>query len=294
MMCIVAQEHQFVALYLEVETSVNTSVCLHSVFQFLLRATIKLCHSHSCNTVVDIYGHRLTEFHVLHILYWRHEVKGDTSVGNADILGMEVTTVTAVCVASYSRLQLLLHLQSLVDYECSTRLYQRRIVAETFEISLLSAIYVEMIRVGGSDYRHPWREPMEGAVELICLNHHIVAVAQDIVGAIVFGYASEECIAIEMALMHDMCTHWRGCCLTVSTGEAQSLVRLCQCTEHLCALLCLKAALTEILQFLMLFRDCRCIYDKTRPVVATSLRYLFHILFVMYQGTLFFQLLREL
>ena len=135
---------------------------------------------------------------------------------------------------------------------------------------------------------------MERAVEFISLNNHIVAIAQDIVCAIVFGYTAKERIAVEMALMHDMCTHCRGSCLTVSTGEAQSLVRLCQCTEHLCALLYLKAALTEILQFLMLVRDCRCIYDKTRPVVATSLRYLFYILFVMYQGTLFFQLLREL
>ena len=70
MMGIVAEEHQFVALYLEVETTVNSSVGLHSIFQFLGSTTIQLCHSHSCNTIVDIDGHWLTEFHILHILYW--------------------------------------------------------------------------------------------------------------------------------------------------------------------------------------------------------------------------------
>ena len=123
-MCIVAEEHQFVALYLKVETAIHTSVCLHSIFQFFGITTVELCHCHRCNTIIDIDGHRLSEFHILHILYWRYEVEGDATVGNTDIRGMEVATIPTVGISSHSRLQLVFHLQSLVNDESPTRLNQ--------------------------------------------------------------------------------------------------------------------------------------------------------------------------
>ena len=68
MMGVVAEEGDTVVLQFEIETTVHTTVGLHTVTQFLGIASIQLCHSHSCHTVLDIDGHGLAEFHVQDIL----------------------------------------------------------------------------------------------------------------------------------------------------------------------------------------------------------------------------------
>ena len=99
---------------------------------------------------------------------------------------MEVTFIAAVCIHLHSILHVSLHLQVLVDYEYASRLYQSGVVAEAFEISLFGAVYVEVVRVGRGDHAHPRTEPMEAAVELVGLYHHVVALfAEDIVCAVV-------------------------------------------------------------------------------------------------------------
>ena len=78
------------------------------------------------------------------------------------------------------------HLQILMDDECSSRLNECGIVAETFQVSLFCAVDIEVVGVGTGDDRHPWPEPMETAVELIGFdNYEWALVAQYVVGAIV-------------------------------------------------------------------------------------------------------------
>ena len=99
---------------------------------------------------------------------------------------MEVALVLAVFVYLDTVLYVLLHLQTFVDDECTARLDQFSIVTETLQISLLGAVDVEMVWVCSRDDAHPWAQPVETAVKLICFNDNIVAlVGEDIVGAIV-------------------------------------------------------------------------------------------------------------
>ena len=76
-----------------------------------------------------------------------------------------------------------------------------------------------MVRICGGNDRHPWAQPVETAVELIGFNHDIVGVGEDIICAVVLGDASEEGIAVEVALVHDMSTHGGCCRLTVGSSD---------------------------------------------------------------------------
>jgi len=99
---------------------------------------------------------------------------------------VEVALVLAVFVYLDAVLYVLFHLQTFVDDECAARLDQFSIVTETLQISLLGAVDVEMVRICCCDDAHPWAQPVETAVKLICLDDNIVAlVGEDIVGAIV-------------------------------------------------------------------------------------------------------------
>ena len=86
---------------------------------------------------------------------------------------------------------------------------------------------------------------MEAAVEFIGLDYNEVGVGEDIVVAIVLGDKSEEGIAVEMTLVHDVGTH-SGCRgLTMCSCHTKSLVGLGQCAQYLSALLYLETIITE-------------------------------------------------
>ena len=91
-----------------------------------------------------------------------------------DILRMEVAFVQRIVIACDTLLQVFFHLQVSVDNQGTARLYQFGVMAETLEIGLLGAVDIQMVGIGRGDNSHPWTEPMEGAVELISLYHHIV------------------------------------------------------------------------------------------------------------------------
>ena len=123
---------------------------------------------------------------------------------------MEVAFVLAVFVYLDAVLHVLLHLQVFVDDEGTARLDQFCVVAEAFQISLLGAVDVEVVWVGRCDDAHPWTQPVEAAVELICLDYYVVAlVGEDVVGAVILGNTTQEGIAIYMALVHDVGAHGR-------------------------------------------------------------------------------------
>ena len=162
-------------------------------------------------------------------------------------------------------------------------------MAEALKISLLRAIYVEVVGVGSRDDSHPRTEPVEGAVELIGLNDDVVAgVGEDIVRAIVLRDAAEESVAVDMALVHDMSTHRRGRGLAVSTCHAESFVGTSQDAEHLCTLLYLEAIVAEPCQFLVRSGDSRCIDDEARSLVSAGMRDLINVLIVVDEHAFFF------
>ena len=110
MMRIVREEHMAVVLYLEVEATVNATVCLHSIAQFFCRATIELSHSHCWDTIFDIDRNWLSKFYILNVLNRRNEVESDSSVFNSYILSVEITFITAVFIDSNTFLYVWLHL----------------------------------------------------------------------------------------------------------------------------------------------------------------------------------------
>ena len=144
-MSIIRQKYLFVILDLKVETAVNSSVGLHAVTEFIGCTTIQLCHCHCCHTICDVDRHRLSEFYARYVLDRRDEIKSDTSILYLDVLSVEVALVLAVFVYLDTVLYVLLHLQTFVDDECTARLDQFCIVTETFQISLLGAVDVEMV-----------------------------------------------------------------------------------------------------------------------------------------------------
>ena len=209
-MSVVGKEYELVVLDLEVEAAVHASVCLHSVAQLIGCAAIQLCHCHCSHTVGDVDWHRLSEFYACHVLDRRDEVECDSAILYLDVLCVEVAFVLAVFVYLDAVLHVLLHLQVFVDDEGTARLDQFCVVAEAFQISLLGAVDVEVVWVGRCDDAHPWAQPVEAAVELICLDYYVVAlVREDVVGAVILGNTTQEGIAIYMALVHDVGAHGR-------------------------------------------------------------------------------------
>ena len=186
---------------------------------------------------------------------------------------MEVAFVEAVGIDLHALLHVGLHLQTGVDDERSSGLDERGVVAEALEIGFLGAVDVQMVGVGGCDDAHPGTQPVETAVKLVSLNHDVVALAEDVVGAIVLGDSSEEGVAVYVALVHDVGTHGGCGGLAVGSGKAQALVGAGECTEHLGALLDGEAALTEKDHLLVLGRDGGSIDDQTGGCVATWLGY---------------------
>ena len=182
-----------------------------------------------------------------------------------------------------------------MDDERTARLDQFCIVTEAFEISLLGTIDVEVIRICRCDDAHPWAQPVETAVKLICLDDYEVAlVRENVVGAIVLGDSSEEGIAVEMALVHDVGTHGRSRSLAVCTCHAQSLVGAGQGTKNLRTLLDGESILAEVNQLLVLSRDGWCIDNQRISGILASLRDEIYILFVVDEHSFFLQLVSEI
>ena len=123
-MCIIAQQHGCVVLYLEVETPLHSLEGCHTAAQLLCRASAELCHSHGSNAVFDIDGHGLSQADIVDTLYRRHEVEAYLAIVYHDILGMEVALIQCIVVSSHSGLQALLHLQSTMNDECPAGLYE--------------------------------------------------------------------------------------------------------------------------------------------------------------------------
>ena len=156
MMSVVGKEYELVVLDLEVEAAVHASVCLHSVAKLIGCTAIQLCHCHCSDTIGDVDWHWLSELYACNVLDRRDEVECDSAILYLDVLSVEVSFVLAVFVYLDAVLYVLLHLQVFVDDERTARLDQFCIVTEAFEISLLGAVDVEVIRICRCDDAHPW------------------------------------------------------------------------------------------------------------------------------------------
>ena len=69
-------------------------------------------------------------------------------------------------------------------------------MAEALQIGLFRTIDIQMVRIGGGDDAHPRAQPMETAVKLISLDHHVIRIGEDIVRAVVLRDAAEEGVTV--------------------------------------------------------------------------------------------------
>lgn len=207
---------------------------------------------------------------------------------------MEVSLVAAIGIGLHAFLYIGLHLQVFMDDEGAAGLNQLGVVAETLKICLFGTVDIEVVGVCGGDDTHPWAQPVEGAVELIGLNDDIVAgLGKDIVGTVVLRNTTQEGVAVDVALVHDVSAHGRRRRLAVCAGNTKSFVRARQHAKYLGALLHFKTIVAEVLQFLMLCRNGRGIDDQTRLAVTASVGNLVDILFVVNDHTFLFELLSQ-
>ena len=123
---------------------------------------------------------------------------------------------------------------------------------------------------------------MERAVELVCFYHYIVTlIRKNVVCAVVLGYSSKEGVAVDVALVHDVCTHCGGACLAVCAGYAESVVCECERAEYLGSLLYFESSVAEELQFLVFGGYRRCVDYEAGFRVAACMRNLVDVLFIV-------------
>ena len=205
MVAVVAEEHVAWVVDLEVEATLHSRVGLHAAAQFLRRAAVELCHCHGGDTILDIDGYGMAQRNLGHRLQRRYEVEDDLAVADADVGSVEVSLVAAVGVGLHPLGYVGLHLQSCVEDQRASGLYQFGVVAEALQVSLLCAVDVEMVGIGRGDDRHPGAQPVEGTVKLIGLYDHIVACQrEDVVAAHILRDASEKSRAADTAFREDM------------------------------------------------------------------------------------------
>ena len=202
---------------------------------------------------------------------------------------MKLAVGSSIAVAFHVFGHLGLYFHSLVHKQGATGLDEGGVVAETLQIGLLGAVDVEMVGVGGGDDGGPRAQPVERTVILIGLYHHIVAVAQEIVGAVVFQNASQKGVAAQVAVVHDVGAHRRGSGLAVCACHAESAVRAGQRAEHLGAFLHFETALSEPVQLLVCGRHGRGVYHQGRFGVPARFWYALCVVFVVYLGAFLLQ-----
>ena len=114
-------------------------------------------------------------------------------------------------------------------------------------------------------------EPVEGTVELVCLNDHVVTLGGEYgVRTIVLGDSPQESVAIHRTLVQQVCCHTARGRLAVCACHAQSFVCTCQRSQYLGTFLDFETALTEELEFLMLGGDGRGVDDQRAVLVFTG------------------------
>ncbi len=272
-MCIVAQQDQFVAFYPDVKPAVNTLEGLHSLSNHIIGRAAQLCHSHRRNTILYVHLYGNTETDAFYISENRNKVKCYLASAHTNVVCVEIACCQTVGQLLHASLKIRAERQSGVNDQCSARLYQMRIFAEALQISVISAIYVQMIRVGSRHDADVGTQPVERAVKLISLNNHIIAfIAEQIVCAIVLGDASHKCVALLWRLHQQMGNHC--CCrrLAVCACHTKSFHALRQYTQNLSPFFDFKITLTEIIQLLMVFGNGGSINHQRCLLIAECFR----------------------
>ena len=119
-MGIIAEENDTVGLDLKVETTVNTAIGLHAVFQLLRRTTVELCHRHSSDTILNVNRNWLPQLHILDALNGRDKIEGNLSVLDAYVLCVEIALCETVVITAYTFLEIFFHLEITMDNQCPT------------------------------------------------------------------------------------------------------------------------------------------------------------------------------
>ena len=108
--CIVAEVGLLLCLHAEIEATLHTGEGCHAATYLSLVNACNLCQCHSSDAVLDVDTHRNAQTDIADIPEGRHEVEDNLSIANADIVGMEVTTLTGVGVGGHTGRYIRLHL----------------------------------------------------------------------------------------------------------------------------------------------------------------------------------------
>ena len=100
-------------------------------------------------------------------------------------------------------------------------------MTETFEVGLFASVNIEVVGIGAGDDRSPGLEPVERTVKLVGFDNHVVTLfTEDVIRSVVLCDATEESVAVDVALVKQVGRHGRGCGLAVSSGYAQPFIGL--------------------------------------------------------------------
>ena len=238
MVGVVAQQYHLVGLDLEVKATAYACKGLHRLANFFCICSCELCKCHCCDSVIDIDADGHAQFHVGHIAEGRDQVEDDASAADSQIFGVEIAAGSAICVAGHAFLQFQVDLDAFLDDQCATGLHQTGVVTETFQIGRFGAIDVQVVGVSRSNCGGKGAQVVERTVELVGLDHHIVAIfVQQIVCAIVLGDTTQEGVASHLAFVQQVCQHRRRSRFAVRAGYAQTLCAACEQTEYVCSFL---------------------------------------------------------
>ena len=207
---------------------------------------------------------------------------------------MEITFFAGIGIEGDTFLQIGLQLDAFPHDECTSRLYQGSIVAETLQIGFLGAVNVQVIGICGCNNRSKGAQPMERTVKLISFYHYIVTfLRQQQVCAVVLGNASQKRVTLHVRLMQQMCRHGGSGGLAMRTCHTESLACASQHTQYLRAFLNLKTMVTEKRKFGVFLGNGRSIDNKRRIFLLKILAYQIHIILIMDLCTFLYQLLRQ-
>ena len=195
---------------------------------------------------------------------------------------MKVAFRAAVVVASDARLQVFQHLQPPMHDECPSGLHQGSVVAEALQISLLSAVDVQVVGICGRNHRGKRPQVVERAVKLVRFDDHIRAVlAEQVVCAVILRDAAEESVASHVAFVEQVGAHRGGGGFAVRACHAEPLHGTSERAQHLCTFLNVKSPFAEEVQFAVVGGNGRCVDHQCVRLVAADVGDEFRVVLIV-------------
>ena len=268
MMGVVVHDDEVGALDVEVKATLGSAEALQSLAQFIFGAAIEPTDGEGCRGIVHIDGCGDTGFEVAEdvLSLLDDKVEEDGAVADADIGGIEVGEFAIIEPRSIRHdvifgiahfgIRSAIDLDATMFEQQATRTDEFGEMGERLAISLFGAVDVEVVGIARSDDGHIGRKRVERMVELVGLDGNQVAlVAEHEVAVVRLEDATEEGVAIDMALLEQMGYHRTGGSLAVGASYTESALLARDDAEQLAALHHLEAVLLEPTELAMVLGD---------------------------------------